>query len=63
MKLVTGVLALALFAPLAIVAIMLGPVILGLLCAAGCALIVIALANLVLGVGAVGRAGLRITRR
>jgi hypothetical protein len=45
------------------VAIMLGPVILGLLCAAGCALIVIALANLVLGVGAVGRAGLRITRR
>ena len=64
MIVVFGILALVLVAPLALlVAIALGPVVVGILCAVGFGLIVFALANLVLGLGysvrSLGRAGKR----
>jgi hypothetical protein len=52
-----AVLALVLLAPLLlVVAIALGPVVLGLLCAVGFGLVVFAVANLVIAVGVVGKA-------
>ena len=63
---VFAILAIALFVPLLVVAIALGPVILGILCAVGCALLVAAAVNVVLGVGVLGRslerAGIRLAR-
>jgi hypothetical protein len=63
MKLLFAVLALALALPALLVAIALGPVIIGVLCAVGCGLIVFALGSLVLGVGAaLEHAGSRFAR-
>lgn len=61
---VLGILGLVLVAPLALlVAVALGPVVVGVLCAVGFGLIVFALVNLTLGLGysvrALGRAGKR----
>jgi hypothetical protein len=58
------ILAIALVLPLLLVAVALGPVILGILCAVGFGLIVFALVNLVIGV-VVGaeRAGSRFAHR
>jgi hypothetical protein len=50
-----AILAVALVAPLLIVVIALGPVILGILCAVGFGLIVFVAVNFVLGLGLFGR--------
>ena len=55
MKVLIAILALALVAPLLlVVAIALGPVILGILCAVGFGLVVFAIGNLVIGLVALG---------
>jgi hypothetical protein len=64
MKLLLWVLAFALALPALLVAIALGPVIIGVLCAVGCGLAVWAIGSLVLGLGTgVERAGSRFARR
>jgi hypothetical protein len=68
MKLVFWSLAFALAVPtILLVAIALGPVILGILCAVGFGLIVFAIVNGVIGLGvaghSAGRAGSRLLRR
>lgn len=55
MKVVSVILAVALAAPLLIVAVALGPVILGIMCAIGCAMLIAALGNLAIGLGLFGR--------
>jgi hypothetical protein len=64
MVIVFVILGFALILPLLLVAIALGPVIIGILCAVGCALLVFALANLVIGI-VVGaeRTGSRLLHR
>lgn len=68
MILVFAIVAVVMALPLLLIlAVVLGPVILGIMCAAGCALIVFSLGNLVLGLGWLGRsierAGLRHAHR
>ena len=68
MKMVFAILVAALMAPLLlVVAIALGPVILGIICALGFGLIVFVVGNVAIGLGLVGRslerAGLRYTRQ
>jgi len=67
MIVVFAILGLALIAPALVLAIALGPVILGLLCAAGFGLLVFALGNAAIGIGFVGRglerAGVRLAHR
>jgi hypothetical protein len=63
MKLLFWVLALALALPALLVAIALGPVIVGILCAVGCGFVVFAVGSLVIGFGTgVERAGSRLAR-
>jgi O-antigen/teichoic acid export membrane protein len=63
MRLLIVVLALALALPALLVAIALGPVIVGILCAVGFGLIVFAMVSLLIGLGeGVARAGSRFSR-
>lgn len=66
MKLVFVILTLALAAPALVLAVALGPVALGILCAVGFAVIVMALFNFVIGLGLIGRSlergGVRLVR-
>lgn len=66
MKLVSAMFAVALIAPALVVAVALGPVILGVLCAVGCALLVMAVVDLLVGIGwaarSAGRSGTRFAR-
>jgi hypothetical protein len=58
-KLTSVLFATALAAPALIVAVALGPVILGILCAVGCALLVMAVINFVIALGWAGRSAER----
>jgi len=63
MKLLIWVLAFALALPALLVAIALGPVVVGVLCAVGCGLLVFAIGSLILGLlTGVERAGSRLAR-
>jgi hypothetical protein len=63
---VFAIFAAMLVLPALLVAVMLGPVVLGILCAVGCALLVVTLANFLIGLGLFGRsverAGVRYAR-
>ena len=64
MKVTFSVLGLALIVPALLVAIALGPVIVGVLCAVGCAMLVAAIGNLLVVVGrSAERAGVHLVRR
>jgi O-antigen/teichoic acid export membrane protein len=64
MKALITVLAFALALPALLVAIALGPVIVGVLCAVGCGLLVFAIGSLIAGlVTGVEHAGSRLARR
>ncbi len=64
MKIAVGILALALALPvLLLVAIAMGPVILGILCAVGFGLIVCAIANGMIGLAVAGRSAERTASR
>ena len=59
MIVVFAIFAVLLAVPLLMVAVALGPVVLGILCAVGFGLLVFVLGNLAIGVGAVGMRALR----
>ncbi len=64
MKLLIAVFSFIVALPvLLIVAVALGPVILGVLCAAGCGLLVFTLGNMALGLGLLGRGAQRSAAR
>lgn len=66
-RLVSAVSGGALIVPALIIALALGPVILGILCAVGCAMLVMTVGNLLIGFGLTGRwagrTGARFVRR
>lgn len=67
MRFVAAILFLALAAPVLLVAVALGPVTIGILCAIGFGMLVTAIADALIGAGQIGhsleRRGLRLIRR